>query len=144
MPAVSQAPAVIPIPELSEREKQDRTQDIDAVTKKYAAIRGKISKLFPALDEIISDYIQLQRDCDKSPPIRAVHLSRRIGLVDSLKGAAGAKFLLMQLIKTSDRSIRHVEAAQTEVLAPDLPGVERDVSEVREMLRKMAKENKKR
>jgi hypothetical protein len=116
---------------------------MDAVAKRHSAIRDKMTKLLPALDEIISDHVQLQRDCDKSPPIRAVYLSRRIGLAASIKGAAGVKFLLMQLIKSSGRSTRHVEAAQTEVLAPELPGVVRDPSEVREMLRKMAKANKK-
>lgn len=143
MPEVGKAPAVIPIPELSEREKQERAQDIEKVSKSHAEIREKIARLLPALDEVIQDHLKLQYECEKSPPIRAIRLSRRISLVASLRGVAGAKFLLSQLIRTSERSVRFIEAAQTEVLDPELPGVVRDPLEVREMLRKMAKDKKK-
>ena len=139
MPEVGQAPAVIPIPELSERETQERVQDIEKVSKVHAEIRAKISRLLPALDEIIQDHLKLRYECEKSPPIRAIRLARRIGLEASLRGVAGAKFLLSQLVRTSERSTRFIEAAQTEVLDPELPGVVRDPMEVREMLRKMAK-----
>jgi hypothetical protein len=142
MPKVGQAPAVIPIPELSEREQQDRLQEVDQVSKRHALIREKIAKLTPAFDEIIQEHLKLLHDLETSAPLRALHVGRRLGIQASLKGVAGVKFFLSQLVKQSERSVRHIEAAKREVLDPNLPGVTRDPLEVREQLRKMAKATK--
>jgi hypothetical protein len=139
MPKVGQAPAVIPIPELSEREQQDRLQEVEQVSKGYNLIREKIAKLTPVIDEIIQDYLKLIHDLETSQPLRALQVARRIGVHTSLKGIAGVKFFLSQMVRQSERSIRHIEAARRDVLDPELPGVTRDSFEVRDQLRKMAK-----
>ena len=139
MPKVGQAPAVIPIPELSEREQQDRLQEVDSVSKRHNLIREKISQLTPALDEIIQEHLRMQQDLESSQPLRALRVAHRIGLQASLKGIAGIRYFLTQLARQSERSVRHIEAAKREVLDPNIPGVTRDPLEVREQLRKMAK-----
>lgn len=143
MPRVGQAPAVIPIPELSDRERQDRLQDMEKVTKRHTGIRAKIAKVIPVLDDLIQEHLRLQHDCETSPPIRAIRLARRIGTSESLKTVVAAKFHLNQLIRGAEKSARHIEAAQREVLEPDIPGVSRDLREMREVIRKKSKTTKK-
>ncbi len=143
MPKVGQAPSVIPIPPLSDRERDDRLHDMEKVTKRLTSIQTKLSKLVPHLDELIAEYLQIVRDCETSSPIRAVRLSRRIRLEQSLKTVATAKWHLGQLLRDSDRSSRHIEAAQREIMEPDIPGVNRDSREMREAVRKITKKSEK-
>lgn len=142
MPVVGSAPAVILTPELSEREKRERLEELSEALKGHRKIREKILRVIPLLDEIIQDCVQFQNKCDRNHLLRAIHLSRTFRFPVLFKVIAIARTQLDQIHKASAKAESRTEILEREILDPELPGVYRDPREVRETLRAMSNASK--
>jgi len=142
MPVIGPAPDVIPIPELSEREKRERLDELEEAVKLHADIRTKIQRVLPFLDEIIQDCVKFQLKCGSSYLLRSIHLSRALRFAVLFNLVASVRTQLSAAAKASEKVERRSKDLEREILDPDLPGVPRDPREVREMLKLMSESQK--
>jgi len=143
MPIVGQAPAVIEIPELSDKEKSDRLGELESAIKLHSTIRAKIAKVIPLLDDIIQDCAKFEHTCSSSYLLRAVHLSRTFRSPLLLKVVALSRTELNKIAQAAEKVERRSGTLEAEALDPGLPGIQRDFREMNKMVRKRAEERKK-
>jgi hypothetical protein len=120
MPEVSQAPAVIPILEISDEEKQERIDDLDKALKLQRGIREKVAKVLPQVEDILQDFAKLQDHCAKTQPLRIVRLGRVLMAQPLFRLALGARFHLQRLNKVSEIAERSAGDIEKDLLDPEI------------------------
>ncbi len=120
MPTVGQAPKVIPIPELTDEEKQGRIADLAKATKLHQGVRAKAAGILPALDEMLRDLQQLHKHCEMTPTLRTLRLNRRLASDPLIRFVLAARVQLMELGKVSERAERNSGDIENDLLDPKL------------------------
>lgn len=127
MPTVGQAPAVIPIPELTDEERHERIADLTKALQLHRGIRSKVAKVMPQLEDIFRDFSKLQDHCSKTPTLRLVRLGRVLMTDPLIKLALGARFHLQQLNKISEHADRNAGDIEKDLLDPSIIPSDRTV-----------------
>jgi len=127
MPKVGQAPAVIPILELTDEEKQERIADLDRAFQLHRGIRAKVAHVMPQLEDIFRDFSKLQDHCSKIHTLRLARLGRVLMTDPLVKLALGARFHLQQLNKISEHAERNAGAIEKDLLDPSIIPSDRTV-----------------
>ena len=78
MAEIKQAPEVIPVPVLTDRELQDREKDLKDAMKLHASIAAKVSEILPLLREAAIAADKLEKSGRMKPVLRAAMMSRRL------------------------------------------------------------------
>ena len=120
MPTVGKAPDVIPIPELSDEEKQERIDDLEKAFQLHRGIREKIARIQPQLDDIFKDFSKLQLHCYKIQTLRLARLGRVLMIDPLAKYALGARMQLQRLTQVSARAERNAGDMEKSILDPSL------------------------
>ena len=120
MPVVGQAPAVIPIPELGDEEKQERIADLDRAFQLHRGIREKIARIQPQLDDIFRDFAKLEHQCTKIQTLRLARLGRILMVGTLAKMALGTRAQLQQFGRLSAQAERNVGDIEKEIIDPSL------------------------
>jgi hypothetical protein len=120
MPTVGQAPAVIPIPELSEEEKQERIADLEKAFQLHRGIREKVAKVMPQLDEIFRDFAKLHEHISHTQTLRLARLSRLLMTDPLVKLVFGARNHLQRLTRLSAHAERNSGDVEKDILDPSL------------------------
>ncbi len=136
MPTVGQAPAVVPIPELSEEEKQERLDDLEMAFKLHKGIREKAAKVLPQIEEIFRDFAKLQDHCSKTQSLRIIRLGRILMTDPLAKLALAARFHLHRLGSTSERAERNAWDMARMILDPEIVPPNRPVRRKPEKIQK--------
>lgn len=136
MPTVGSAPAVIPIPELSDEEKQERVDDLEKALQLHRGIREKVAKVLPQVEDVFRDFAKLQEHCSRTQTLRLVRLGRVLMTDPLFKLALGARFHLQRLNKISEVAERTAGDVEKDLLDPTVVPPNRPVR------RKSEKKNK--
>ena|SRR5271157_2072686 len=127
MPKVGQAPAVIPILELTDEEKQERVADLTKALQLHRSIRAKVANVIPQLEGILQDFSKLQDHCSKTQTLRLVRLGRVLMTDPLIKLALGTRFHLRQLNKISEHAERNAGDIEKDLLDPSVIPSDRTV-----------------
>ncbi len=141
MAVIGRAPAVIPVPELSEEEQRSRLHELETAFELYQSIQSKVAKLGPALQALARDFVRLQHLSSSSPALRAVRVLHHLKAPLIFKAVVILNAQIGRIMKDMDKSLKRKDILEREVLDPQLPGVSRDPIELRKMLRKMEKDS---
>jgi hypothetical protein len=118
MPTVGRAPAVVPIRDLSEEEKQERVDDLAKALALHQDIREKVAKLLPQFEEVLRDYVKLHEHCVRTPSLRMARLGRILQTEALPRMVLGARFMLTRLQRASLQVERNAGDVETVLLDP--------------------------
>jgi hypothetical protein len=120
MPIVGQAPAVVPIPKLSESELRERRESLEEAMGLHRAALEALESALPALLEAQKLVDRLSRVSESVPSNRAVRLSRRLG--DPILQASISRAVDSVRSSSSSRRVASQGLGEAEVLIAD-PGL---------------------
>lgn len=120
MPTAGRAPAVVPIPELSDEEQQERVADLAKAIQLHQGIREKVSKILPQFDAILRDFARLQDHCSRSQTLRLARLGRILQYESLGRFVLGARFMLLRLRKASEHAERNAGDIEKVILDPSI------------------------
>ncbi len=136
MAVIGRAPAVIPIPELSEEEQRLRLHELDTAFELYESIQAKIAKLVPSLASLAHDFVRLQGVCNSSPALRSIRLAHHLKSPLLFKAVLMLNAQLGRITRDIGKSTKRRDGLARDILDPALPGVSRDPIELRKMRKK--------
>lgn len=120
MPIIGQAPSVVPFPELSESELQDRREALEEAAGLHREVLDKFALALRPVVEARRALEKLERTIASVPSNRAVHLSRRLGVGALRESIMKAEYAIRSSSAIRRIASRGLEEARQVIVDPGL------------------------